>query len=64
MLGTSVTLEQGLAALGVPAATISSLATQVDQLSGQPINSSHEETSKNYGTNQAAEIFVDGTYRL
>lgn len=64
MLGTQVTLEQGLTAMGVPAATITSVAQQVDLLSGKPINAYHEESSTNYGTNQAAEIFVDGTYKL
>lgn len=63
-MGTAVTLEQGLAAMGVSADAITAIAQQVDQLSGKPINSYHEESSKNYGTNQAAEIFIDGTYKL
>ncbi|WP_321333200.1 TonB-dependent receptor [uncultured Bacteroides sp.] len=63
-IGVPVTLEQGLAAMGVSADAIASIVKQVDQLSGQPINSYHEESSTNYGTNQAAEIFIDGTYKL
>lgn len=63
-LGTSVTLEQGLAALGLSPAAMAPIVQQIDQLSGQPINEYHEETSTNYGTNQAAEIFADGTYKI
>ncbi len=63
-LSTSVTLEQGLAALGLSSAAMAPIVQQIDQLSGQPINKYHEETSTNYGTNQAAEMFFDGSYKL
>lgn len=54
-------LDQMLAAMGSNGQTI--LAT-LQGISAQPLDKAYTEQGKNYGTNQAAEVFADGTIKL
>lgn len=54
-------LDQVLGGMGAQGQTI--LAT-LKGLSNQSFNSNYVENGTNYGTNQAAEFFMDGTFKL
>ncbi len=54
-------LDQTLAALGDQGKTI--LAT-LQGISAKALDTHYSENGKNYGTNQAAEIYADGTYKI
>lgn len=60
--GMPLTLEQIFSTL--PVATRQQLISTIDLLSNHDINAYHEESSKNTATNNAAEFFVDGTYKI
>lgn len=50
--------------LGESGKTIAASLKSLQQSSNLPLSGYHEENSTNYGTNQAAEIFADGTLKL
>lgn len=54
----NISIDDMLAALGTQGQTI--LAT-IKSVSALPLNPSHYEEGTNYGLNQAAEVFADGT---
>ncbi len=54
-------LDQVLGGMGEQGQTI--LAT-LKGLSSQALNENYTESGTNYGTNQAAELFMDGTFKL
>jgi iron complex outermembrane recepter protein len=56
-----LSLDNMLSSLGTQGATI--LAT-LKSISDLPISASHKENGTNYGINQAAEVFADGTFKL
>lgn len=56
-----MSLDQVLGAMGDQGATL--LAT-LKGLSAQQLPESYQEQGKNYGTNQALELFADGSYKL
>lgn len=56
-----LSLDNLLASLGTQGETI--LAT-LKSISAMSLSASHEENGTNYGTNQAAEVFADGTFKL
>lgn len=61
MASVGMDLDQALGSMGAQGQTI--LAT-LKGLSNQPLNANYVENGTNYGTNQAAEIFMDGTFKL
>ena len=54
-------LDQLLAGLGENGAMIQAT---LQGISGKTLDTAYTEQGKNYGTNQAIELFADGTYRL
>lgn len=58
-----ITLETALPMLMDPAAA-AQLITVIDSYSNKELKQNYSESSTNYGTNQAAEIFADGTFKL
>ncbi len=54
-------LDQVLGGMGDSGKTIQAT---LQGISNQPLDANYTEQGKNYGTNQAAEVFADGTYKI
>ncbi len=54
-------LDQMLAAMG---ANGIALQSALKAMSGMPLATDYTEEGKNYGTNQAVEVFADGTFKI
>lgn len=60
-----IALANSMGTGGASIATLlTTLKTQLSASSALPLNAYHEENSTNYGTNQAAEVFADGSFKL
>lgn len=63
--GDLINWAKSLGASGDAIATqLTALQAGLQGFSNLPLSSYHEENSTNYGTNQAAEFFADGTYKI